>query len=72
LENYFILAVKLCFKFPGKGNSGQRTINLEIPNKCNLCDNPIEQTIDSYLREWEILKINEDEPVEDQLQLFGS
>ncbi len=46
--------VSMCFKFPGKGRSGSRTVNLSMPNHNNLGDSKNDQVIERYLVEWEI------------------
>lgn len=49
-----ITSVSLCLKFPGKGRSGSRTVNLSMPNRNNLGDSKNDQLIERYLVEWEI------------------
>jgi len=54
LDRVKINRVSLCFKFPGKGRSGSRMVNLSIPNHNNLSDSKNDQVIERYLVEWEI------------------
>ncbi len=59
LNNCEIIGIKIRFKFPGKGNAGQRTIEMNVPNRCNLCDTQNDRIIDRYLRKWKIMGGNE-------------
>lgn len=54
LSKATIKSVSLCFKFPGKGRSGSRTVNLSMPNRNNLGDSKNDQLIEGYLVDWEI------------------
>ena len=54
LRSAAIKRISLCFKFPGKGRSGSRTVNLSMPNRNNLGDSKNDQLIERYLVEWEI------------------
>jgi len=54
LQRVRITRVWLCFKFPGKGRSGRRTVSLSLPNHNNLGDSKNDQLIERYLVEWEI------------------
>ena len=49
-----ITHASLCFKFPGKGRAGRRTVDLRMPNHNNLGDSKNDQVIERYLVEWEI------------------
>ncbi|HUT10468.1 MAG TPA: hypothetical protein VMX94_07040 [Armatimonadota bacterium] len=54
LNRVKITHVSLCFKFPGKGRIGARTVNLSMPNRNNLGDSKNDQLIERYLVEWKI------------------
>ena len=54
LRNVEIDQVSMCFKFPGKGHKGMRSVNLRKPNGNNLGDSKNDQMIERYLAEWEI------------------
>jgi len=54
LKRAEINRVSLCFKFPGIGRAGSKTVNLSMPNHNNLSDSENDQLIERYLVDWEI------------------
>lgn len=51
-----IQRVKLTFKFPGKGRTGQRTVELVMPSGHNLNASPNDAVIEHLLHKWGIAR----------------